>query len=57
MPTFDHIDKIIVIIYVNNIKNKPRLSSVKLLLSLSASDSAFAPSTPILFVSKIITKW
>ena len=56
MPSFDYSDGIIVIIYVNNIKNIHRLRCVKFLLSLSASESAFAASSSILLSSKIWTK-
>ena len=47
MLTFYYFDEIILMIYVNYSKNMPRSRSVKLLLSLSASASAFAPSSPI----------
>ena len=56
MSTFYYSD--IIIIYVNNNKNIHRLRWAKFLLSFSASASAFAPSSPILLLSKIImTKW
>ena len=57
MTTFGYSDRIIVIfICVNNCKNKLRLLPVKFLLSMSTSASAFAPSLPILFCTKIMTK-
>ena len=57
MPTFYYFDfKIIVIICVINSKDILRLSLVKFLLSLSASASAFTPSSPILLQSKIMAK-
>ena len=56
IPTFNCADKIIVIFYVNICKNIHRLRFYKLLLSLSPSASAFAPSSLILFFTKIIIK-
>ena len=51
LHTFYYSDRIIVIIYVNNSKNMPRLMSVKLVLTLSASARALAPSSPILLLT------
>ena len=58
MPTFYYSDKIllIVITYVNHSKNIHKFSLVKFLLSLRASASAFAPSSPILLPPKIMKK-
>ena len=56
MPTFDYSDKIIVMIYVKYSNYIPRLSLVKFLFSLSASASAIEPSSPIIFLPKIMRK-
>ena len=53
---FSYSDRIIIIICVNNSKNILRLRTVKFLLTLIASASAFAPSSPILLLPKTMTK-